>query len=343
MDCDRVQEHLQALVDGELDAADTTLARRHVRACGECGADVGSLEATLRTLGAARDVDVPAGLAAGIVDSIWERAALPPPRRTRIAPIAWFLVGAATAAAAAFLLFAAWGTSHDVAAPRIDGVPSPVVQVAAPPNDDSEPVLIENSKPDSVADAEPWEWGDADSTFVPREVESPVVLIPEPDAPQSLARLEPTWSDVRIVRPPAPSFQSCESAPPTAEVEANSVTLVVHDDGSVEVEMRGPLADRIPVLVSLLGDRDRRVQIVAQQELARISHELVSTGVLPQRSLDTLATTAAPRPNVIDRLRGRVPEAPATSSEERWTSWWEQHRDAIAAMPDNSTSMSGGL
>ena len=126
MDCDRVQQHLQALVDGELDAADTTLARRHARACAECGTVVGSLEATIRALGAARDVEVPAGLARDIVDSVWERAVLPP-RRTRIAPIAWFFVGAASAATAAFLLFAAWRTSNDVAAPRTGVDPSPVV------------------------------------------------------------------------------------------------------------------------------------------------------------------------------------------------------------------------
>jgi putative zinc finger protein len=336
VDCDRVRERMQALVDGELDAAETTRARRHVRACESCSDDVGSLEATLRALGAGRDAVPPPGLAAEIADAVWEQRA--PVRRRRVPPVAWFAVGAASAVAAGLLVWLA------LRAGSVER-PSPLVAKALPPADVMEPLPVEGDDREAVALDEPSPRAESESDFAPREIDPPLVAFAEEEPGRPIPMSEPTWPTIAAPRPPAAAASiDARTAPaPVPDLARSAVSVVVHDDGAVEMELCGPVSERIPALVSLLSDRDRRVNTVARQELSRISQELVRSGVLPRRSLEPLASRAAPKASVIDKLCGLVPDAPSASSEERWSSWWEEHREAIVATSRETTSTRGGF
>ncbi len=358
MNCNRARRRLQELFDGELDSGEEARLRLHVAACDACAGHAQTLDAVVSALRASREVSPRAGLAAEIAERACRAAATdrPAPAFRRVRSL---LVAAAIAASLLFL-----GSSLMRFVPRAE-VPDPApaatpvadaTRLSAPIEEMAKPSVLDPDEPILETRGEPVAESGVDVSAPPASA------IPEPEPPYSSdpadlaaaaaspppiplerSQVEESAPTLALVPPEEKAAEKDASPPPdlmgpiaaqVIERETLPVSVRTREDGGVEVELSGSVAASIPVLLTLLRDPDRRVEAVAEQELRRISRDLVSTRVLPPAALEALVATREPRATLRDRVRGRRSDEPEASPEERWSTWWKTHRAAIVEVED---------
>ncbi len=250
MTCSDAREFLDALLDGELDAAEEAALRRHLGACAECDRELEDLRAWHGTIGealAAEEPD-PAAVAESRRDIL---AALSASARRRVP----------TARVAALL---AIGLSVGVVASAVGFSRPPEAQVAQ---------LVEGLKEQERRDAR--------LRAVRREIEEDLAearnsVAGRADRDPAARAIEVATTNLSrrlIQEPPEPEASAAEKVSITRTVDGGTLTVVQKEDGRVRVQTpQGVVEARnMPDLLARHPDVCRRYSIGGSDGFLRVA------------------------------------------------------------------------